>query len=292
MQKKAVGLAVSALLALSICACGASGGEQSASSAQQTNETATTATQDSNEPQTKEYDPAVGSIDLTLEGGSIRYNHFEKANAELTDSDNVLIFVFDFTNEQSVPAQVQSVFRIQFFQNGAELRNNLSYSSAGGDQYELVGAFFNNAMKGGTVTFGTLVEPKDDSPITVMVSPNGAALEDNYQTMEVSINGEGGASEASSSTATVSTEEIDSALQGTWEMGDQGIWTFDQGSLTFTIPDGIMSGTYEVDADASTIVCHLEATDGTVNAYLPYAYENGTLHVFKNSDKAEEMTRM
>lgn len=188
-MKRAIAVILSSLFALLLCSCGSNGGSSSAPAS------ATASASDSQtaaEPATtqeQEYDPAVDSIDLALDGGIIRFDHVERANAGLTDSENALVFVFEFTNEQNTPASVQSVFRLQFFQNGTELTSNLAYSSEGGDQFELVSAFMNDAMKGGSVTFGTIVEAKDDSPITIMAAPNGYALEDNYQTMEVAIDG-------------------------------------------------------------------------------------------------------
>lgn len=181
------------LLALSLCACNSEEEKQLPSTSQPTASVEAENPQpvDRNEssvPEAVEYDPEVDNIDLTLDGGNIRFDHIEKANAKLTDSENALVFVFNYTNSESVPAAVWSTFKLQFFQNGVELTDQVSYSGAGGDQYELVGAFFNEAMQGGTVTFGSIVVPKDNSPITIMVSPNnGDALEDNYQTMETAI---------------------------------------------------------------------------------------------------------
>ena len=306
MIRKISVVAVAALFALTVCACSSGGGAQSSSAAGAADSSAassesTTVDSESaaasSESQAAEYDPVVDAIDLTLEGGTIRYNRFEKANEGLTDKENALVFVFDFTNAQSTPAECQSVFRIQFFQNGAELSGSNSYSSKGGEQYELVGAFFNSAMKGGTVTFGQIVVPKDDSPITVMVSPNGAALEDNYQTMEVAINDESSGSSAASSKPSsaapaVSADDVDALLQGAWQsVGDEtGTFVFEQGSVDVSAPGGTLSGTYEVDVDASLINGFLETTDGTVKIHLPFEYDGETLKVYNNN--GGEMTRM
>lgn len=177
MLKKALCVTASALLALSLYACGASGGNQGAP-----NSGAAEGAQAQEELQYYVDHP----IDYTLDGGNVRFNHVEKANAQLTSEDNVLLFVFDFTNAMSDPAEFQRVFRVQYFQNGTELTNNLPYSTAGGEQYDLVQAFFNSAMKGGTVTFAQIVAPKDDSPITVMIRPNGGFYsQDEYKMMEV-----------------------------------------------------------------------------------------------------------
>lgn len=304
-MKKTVKVAVSTLLALTLCACGSSGSGQPAASANGAEDAQATAenTEANSEAAAEEllgsvesedalegaYDPNVKSIDLTLEKGSIRFDHVEKANQELTDSDKALIFVFEFTNEQDIPAQAQSAFRFQFFQNGAELTNNLTYNSRGGDQYELVGAFFNDAMKGGTVTFGKIVEPKDDSPITIMVSPNGAALEDNYQMMEVAIDGSENAEDDS---ADVSAEDIVAALQGTWQMGDDGTCTFDKDTVTLANDQATVSGTYDLNLDKSAIIGHLQATDGTVDFALLYDYDGKTVRVFRDIDKKDELTKL
>ena len=61
------------------------------------------------------------------EKGTIVYTGYEFAewalvenNQSLTENDQVLILKFDFTNKQTNPAQVQSAFQIQAFQNGVE----------------------------------------------------------------------------------------------------------------------------------------------------------------------------
>ena len=275
---------ITALFALTLCACGSSGDSGSASSSQ-----AADSSSSASESQAAEYDPNVETIDLTLEGGNIKYNHVEKADSDLTSAENALVFVFDFTNAQDKPASVQTVFRIQAFQNGVELTETPSYSTAS-DQYELVHAFLGEAMKGGTATFGKIVCPKDDSLITIVVGPNGAAREDNYQNMEVAIDNIGaGGGEAASEAASASTEEIDAKLRGTWTLGERAVFTFDGDTVDIESDGQSMHGTYEVNPDASTIDGHLEATDATVNIHLPYEYDGTTLKIYNNA--GEEMTK-
>lgn len=275
MLKKLFLMAAAGAFSLTLCACGGSGagGEGSSASTEGT--------------QAEEYDPMVDSIDLSLEKGEVRFVRAEKANAELTDSSSALVFVFEFTNKQSAPAQVQSVFQFQFFQNGAELSDNLSYSSTGGEQYELVSSFFDDAMKDGTVTFGRLVEPEDDSPVTIMVNPNGAPLEDNYQTMEFDIADLDG---SPVETASASPEQINAMLQGSWSVEGSGTFTFDRGIVTVDAPGAAMAGTYEVDTASSTIVGNLETADGTVRITIPYEYDGTVLKVFNNRNV--EMIKM
>ena len=297
MIRKSATLAVAAMLALSLCACGGGSAqpatdEQPAEGvateqAETTEETDAVELEPEDEATPEEYDPMVDNIDLTLEGGSIRYVSFEQANEGLVDADGALVFVFEFTNEQSKPAQCQNFFRIQFFQNGVELKGDLSYSSAGGEQYDLIGAFFSEAMKGGTITFGRIVVPQDDSPITIMVEPNGAPVEDNYQMMEVALDGSSaGSDEAASSESAAAIDDIDAALQGTWSLGGEDSFTFDNGELTFHASGRTISGTYEIDTEESRIIGHLQASDGNVKASISYTFEDGELRLFnKNGDE-------
>ena len=175
-------IAVAAMLALSLCACGSNGGGQPSSGEQASTEAT----------QTKEGekggDSKVDKIDLSLEKGSIRFNRVERANAELTEAENALVFVFDFTGASEDPVAPTSAFIIDFYQNGVELTERPSYSSKGGEQYDLVKAANSGVMKGGSVSYGWLVAPKDNSPVTVVVKGNGT-LEKDQQMMEVAIDG-------------------------------------------------------------------------------------------------------
>lgn len=168
-MKKILALLLSLVICFSLCACGKD-------DTKNTDNKTTTEAADSSE---------VESIDFTVEKGSIKYLGIEKANENLVDEENVYVLKFEYTNKQATPAQCQSTFYIQMFQNSVELNDSLSYSSKGGDQYELVGNFFTNAMNGGTVSFGKLVKVKDNSPITVIVKEKGT--DDSYQTMKIEL---------------------------------------------------------------------------------------------------------
>lgn len=256
-------------------------------------------------------DPMVETIDLTYDEGSLKYVGFEKANEGLTEEENALVFKFDFTNNQTKPAQCQQVFRIQFFQNGAELTNSASWSSNGGDQYELVGAFYSSAMKGGTVTFGLIALPKDNSPITIMASHNiGIGTSDDYQMMEVDISSDGAAVEESPEEAEAdaaedsedneesadsgpSADEIDEMLQGEWRLEDGagGTFYFDNGEITTSSQGMELNGTYEVNMDNSCIDAHFTANDGQkVTAHIPYKFDDDGNLVLMNN-KNVEMTK-
>ena len=234
----------------------------------------------------EEYDPMVDVIDLTFDEGNLKYVGFEKANDALTDEDGVLLFKFEFTNEQAKPSPATSVFWIQFFQNGTELKKNMPYSSKGGDQYDLCNAYYSDAMKGGTVSFALLVQPKDDSPITVMVSRNGGRSTDPYQMMEVDLTAEAQETEEEPADE-VSVEEIEELLQGTWTLGGTNRFIFDGGDLTVESNGQVLSGTYEVNQETACIDGHFDTNDGkTVTIHLPYKFdEDGRLVLMNNGNQ-------
>ena len=254
--------------------------------------------------ETQEADPMVETIDLSFDEGTLKYVGFEKANEGLTEAANALVFKFDFTNNQAKPAQSQSVFKIQFFQNGAELTNHASYSGKGGEQYELVYAYFSDAMKGGTVSFGMIVLPKDDSPITIMVSRNGGLADDQYQMMEVNISDNDvdytameeapveevedaadQSGEAEETGTILSEEEIDELLQGEWELPDGGgTFYFEDGEMTVSSQGMILVGPYEVNLENTCIDAHFKSNDGQVSTiHLPYKFDDdGNLILMNN----------
>ena len=250
----------------------------------------------------EEADPMVDVIDLSFDEGNLKYVSFEEANEELTEEEKALVFKFDFTNNQTKPCQVHEVFRIQFFQNGAELQNNAAYSSKGGEQYDLLKAFFATAMKGGTVTFGCIVVPKDDSPITIMASRNGVANAP-YQMMEVNISDPGAAvaaempaeemeaavESAEEEGAIPSKDEIEDILQGEWvlNVGDGSTFTFDDGDLIVESKGQVLEGTYEVNLEDSCIDGFFETTDGQVaKIHLPFKFDqDGNMVLTNNADE-------
>ena len=231
-------------------------------------------------PETTKSDPKNSTIDLSCDEGKISYVRFEKAHPVLTDDDNddALVFVFEFTNYQSSPAQVQSAFDIDFYQNGAELTDSLSYTSGwddeAKDQYDLVHAFFNNALKDGTVTFGCLVQPKDDSPITINVTANNGD-EDANQMMEVDIRGGGTQDTASPETTAAA---VTTAAAGTTEakedtkpikLGE----TVETNDFKYTINS--VDFTYDIEpSDTSGYYRHYEAGSGKVFIRIEATYYN------------------
>lgn len=175
---------------------------------------------ESTEEAKEENDTQVKSIDLTVDKGSIKFIGFEKANPGLVDEENVIVIKFEYTNNQDLPSQSQSTFRIQTYQNGTEITDSLSYSSNGGDQYELIGNYFSEAMKGGTVTFGRMVKLKDNSPLTIMVKENGVA-NGKYQMMELDV------SNNSSSDNSDTKAEVETTKETTTEKAVAQLWNTD-----------------------------------------------------------------
>lgn len=123
---------------------------------------------------------------LSCDDGELKYIGFQKADPKLTDEDNAYVFVFEYTNHKEEPSECYSTFNLSFFQNSSELSDEVSYSTAAKEQSELVHAFFNKALKDGSVRFGQLVIAKDDNPITVMAQEIGNKK--HYEMIEVNLN--------------------------------------------------------------------------------------------------------
>ena len=186
MLGKSARIAAATVLALSLCACSVNVESKPSSGAQASSESAQSSEAGQAKESEKKSDSKVDKIDLSIKNGSIRYNRVERATAELTEAENALVFVFDFTGGSDDPIWPRSAFIIEFYQNGVQLTDNPTYFSGGGEQYELVHAASSGVMKGGNVAFGQIVVPKDNSPITVVVKGNGT-MEKDQQMMEVPI---------------------------------------------------------------------------------------------------------
>jgi len=284
------------VIAMSLCACGASPVITNDSGAATVTESNTEKTDGENQGVTEKEN---SEIDFTLDEGNIKFVKFVKAAPELTDQENALVFIFEYTNYQDRPSNVQSTFWIRCFQNGAELNDSVSYSGAAKEQYDLIQSFFSEALKGGTVTFGKLVYPKDNSPITVMVEKQGS--KDEYQMMEVDISAPSSEKKNSGTTGEtqgsadadvvtdVSAEEVDELLQGTWELPN-GKFVFRHGNVIIYPTDAVLAGTYEINTGDSAVVVTVKASDGDVKMTLPFEYSNGALTLRNN--RGVELTKV
>ena len=264
MKKKHVLLLLVLVFCFSLCSCG-----NSSTSSEET----------SNVEEVKEEEettePVVESIDFTLDAGNVKYVGIEKADSELVmDEKNVYLVKFDYTNNQSAPAQVHTTFTLDFFQNGVELYDNLGWSSAGDEnQFKLVDGYFSDVMNGGTLTFAKLVQLEDESPLTIMVKENGGDP-NNYQMMEVKIN---------STDETKSNEESEKAPaeETTVEetVKDDSVKKIKKGDkietedFEFTLKK--VELTYDVEpSDTSGFFMHYEAEDGMVYINVVGEYYN------------------
>ena len=240
-----------------------------------------------NQESSKTDNGAAASIDLTVDGGSIKYVGFEKAHPDLTEEEDDYVFYFDFTNNVDEPQQSQNVFTIQFFQNGAELKKSVSWSGKAGEQYDVVSAYFNDALKGGTIHFGRIVIVDDNSPITILVKDRNDSK--TSQMMEVDISGAGGTSTTGEAETekneSLTADEVENLVSGRWVADDgSGEVSFDAGSIVFTAQGQMLSGTYEVETEQSAIIGHLPVSDGqSLKITIPYTYEDGNFVIYNNS---------
>ncbi|MBQ3085949.1 MAG: DUF5067 domain-containing protein [Clostridia bacterium] len=275
-MKKWIAILLAVLMCVLLCACGSDKKDDVAADADASVAATNAVTEDSTEAATEEEttaEPENKTIDLTTDNGSIQYLGFEKANEGLTEDANAIVVKFRFTNKQPMPAQCQSAFVIKFYQAGAQVDNAGSYSSKGGDQYELVGAFFNEALNGGSVEFGKIVSLKDDSPVTIMVSDRSDSSV--YQMMEFDLNGTQEEADAAQETA-AATEAVTVAPATepeetfkTIRIGD----CIETDKFNFTLET--VEFTYELlPPNTSSVYSSYEAEDNKVYIHVGGSYYN------------------
>lgn len=177
-MKKIIALLLALLMCMLMCACSSKNNDTQGTSESASN---TSVTESSTTETTTKSNNATTNMET--EKGSIEYVGIEKANEGLVDEDNVVIAKFKFTNKQDDPLTYQSVFYINSYQNGVETKT-VSYSSKGGEQYDLLQNQFVTVLKGGTIEFAILAKLKDDSPLTFII---GDRYDNNKKlTLEVS----------------------------------------------------------------------------------------------------------
>ena len=271
MKKKLIAMALIFVMIFAFTACGGGGGEAS----------------DSPASETAEAGRMGNSIDLlSTDKGALKYIGLEKANEGLVEEENAYVFAFEFTNYQDDAADVQSAFEIQFFQNNSEINEADSYNSKGGDQYDLAGEYYNQALKDGTVTFGKIVIVKDDSPVIIMTKDKDN--DDNKSMVEVNLSdgtATGGSEDKDSDS---SSADVESMLQGDWILQETNTFHFENGTISLS-GEGVdgLSGEYTVNSDESVIDCVLHDSSQNLKIHLPYKVEDGKLRLFNNHD--EEM---
>ena len=140
-----------------------------------------------------EADPKVDRIDFTSSEGNIKYVGYEKTKVGLTQNDKTtLIFIFDYTNKKEEPNYVFRTYNVMFYQNGKELNTSVTWTTYYGDpelseQTAYLEGSSSLVQKDGTVRFGSLVEIKDESPVTIQINPIASNERSKYQMMEVDI---------------------------------------------------------------------------------------------------------
>ena len=271
-MKKILAAVFIIVLVLSMAACG---GNSNQGQAGETDQDRTVANEE-----------MVEEIDYSNEKGAVKYIGFEKADPDLTDDDNddALVLIFEYTNLQNEVKAFWNDFQLKFYQEGTEIKEAGSWMTKAREQSDLVSAFFDTALKDGKITFGRIVLPKNNSPITVVLSGNSPESTGVCQMMEINIASDTGTEEKNSSP---DEDTIKSALQGTWRHEESG------GSFTFTEDDvtldngnnGIMKGVYEINLEDKVIECTFNATDGKVRVKMPFEYDDGTLTLKNNRNE-------
>ena len=95
-----------------------------------------------------------------------------------------------------------------------------------------------------------------------------------------------GSSSSTTTTSSASKSDIEAALQGTWLLGGENSFVFDNGKITISGGGNRLEGTYSVNTTDSVIEATLSASDGNLQIKLPYTYSNGTLTVKNNNGQA------
>ena len=98
--------------------------------------------------------------------------------------------------------------------------------------------------------------------------------------------GSAGQAEAGAA-ASVSEEEIDEMLQGTWII-EGGSFTFTSGKMAIMASGKPMNGTYKINTSDSVIDGEIDQKDSTVTIHLPYTITDGVLTVYNNRGAAME----
>lgn len=100
--------------------------------------------------------------------------------------------------------------------------------------------------------------------------------------------GSAGQAEAGAA-ASVSEEEIDEMLQGTWVTPENtGSFTFTSGKMAIMANGVPMNGTYKINTQDSVIDGEIPAPDATVKIHIPYTITDGVLTVYDNRGGAME----
>ena len=223
---------------------------------------------------------------ISCDAGEIKFVGFQKADPKLIDEENAYVFVYEYTNHQDDPSACQSTFWIQYFQNNTEITaNNITYYTDAKEQYDLLQAAFNEALKDGTVRFGQIVLPKDDSPVTVMAKEQ--SNQDHYEMIEVNLS-DGTVTGSGSKGSSSADADVEALIQGDWVLQEVNTFHFENGTVSLSQNgEEMLSGEYTINYDTSEIDGVFHASDKDTKIHLPFEVKDGTLHIFNNN--GEEM---
>ena len=79
----------------------------------------------------------------------------------------------------------------------------------------------------------------------------------------------------------VTEQDIDAALQGTWDVSG-GSFEFDHGNVSVVSSGTVLRGTYSINMESSEIAASIEASNGKVSIKMPFEYKDGELTVYNN----------
>ena len=83
----------------------------------------------------------------------------------------------------------------------------------------------------------------------------------------------------------ISAEDVEAALQGTWDMPDgSGSMAYDSGSFAVISGGQTLNGEYTIDMDEMVIAGRIKTSNGTLAIKTPFVYEDGTLKIFNNKE--------
>ncbi|MBQ1383267.1 MAG: hypothetical protein IIY73_05085 [Solobacterium sp.] len=83
----------------------------------------------------------------------------------------------------------------------------------------------------------------------------------------------------------VTAEDVEKALQGTWDMPDgSGTLAFDNGTFAVLTGGQTLNGEYTIDMEEMVIAGRIKTSDGTLSIKTPFVYEEGTLKIFNNKN--------
>lgn len=230
-------------------------------------------------------DSAASANTLDTENGTLKFIGMEKTNDKiLTEkTPNVWIFKYEFTNKTSEPKECQNLFEIKCFQNNVETSDvESSYSSEGGEQYDLISNYFLETLKGGTITFGRFVQLTDESPVTIYLSEKKS---ENSVSFTVDVK------EETTNTPEgniVSADKVSKDLLGEWKAAPgkgNGTLTFTESTVTMVGDNNLtITGTYEIKAEESYVYAEFTSSDNKlVKVKFHYKYENDKLIILNDA---------